>query len=50
MERIIEWDRRASGPQCATPSSAKVPAYKYEIEAKVPGLDAASTTFVLADG
>ncbi|MGW2410738.1 hypothetical protein ACWCV5_00910 [Streptomyces tubercidicus] len=50
VERIIEWDRRASGPQCATPSSAKVPAGKYEIEAKVPGLDAASTTFILADG
>ncbi|MGY5129573.1 hypothetical protein [Streptomyces nigrescens] len=49
VERVIEWDRRASGPQCATPSSAKVPAGKYEIEAKVPGLEAARTTFVLAE-
>ncbi|MEU8787347.1 hypothetical protein [Streptomyces sp. NPDC048637] len=50
VQRVIEWDRRASGPQCATPSSAKVPAGKYEIEAKVPGLEAARTTFVLAEG
>ncbi|MFI5522405.1 hypothetical protein [Streptomyces platensis] len=50
VQRTIEWDRRASGPQCATPSSAKVPAGKYEIEAKVPGLEAARTTFVLAEG
>ncbi|MEU8917668.1 hypothetical protein [Streptomyces nigrescens] len=49
VQRVIEWDRRASGPQCATPSSAKVPAGKYEIEAKVPGLEAARTTFVLAE-
>ncbi|MGY5136757.1 hypothetical protein ACWGJW_30950 [Streptomyces nigrescens] len=50
VQRVIEWDRRASGPQCATPSSAKVPAGKYEIEAKVPGLEAARTTFLLAEG
>ncbi|GFE15939.1 hypothetical protein Sgleb_39860 [Streptomyces glebosus] len=50
VQRTIVWDRRASGPQCATPSSAKVPAGKYEIEAKVPGLEAARTTFVLAEG
>ncbi|MFG2092635.1 hypothetical protein [Streptomyces sp. NPDC048612] len=50
VERTIEWDRRASAPQCSTPSAAKVPAGKYEIEAKVPGLDTARTTFVLAEG
>ncbi|MFE6742164.1 hypothetical protein [Streptomyces tubercidicus] len=50
VQRTIEWDRRASGPQCATPSSAKVPAGRYEIEAKVPGLESVRTTFVLAEG
>ncbi|MFE1173475.1 hypothetical protein [Streptomyces sp. NPDC058773] len=50
VQRTIEWDRRASGPQCATPSSAMVPSGKYEIEAKVPGLESARTTFVLAEG
>ncbi|MFE0376070.1 hypothetical protein ACFW1M_10865 [Streptomyces inhibens] len=48
VQRIVEWDRRASGPQCATPSSAVVPAGKYLIEAKVPGLTTARTSFVLA--
>ncbi|MFC9232485.1 hypothetical protein ACFTZI_26560 [Streptomyces decoyicus] len=48
VKRTIVWDRRASGPQCATPSSATVPAGKYLIEAKVPGLEAADTSFVLA--
>lgn len=49
VKRTIAWDRRASGPQCATPSSATVPAGKYLIEAKVPGLKAARTSFVLAE-
>ncbi|MGW8397790.1 hypothetical protein ACWGLP_14025 [Streptomyces lydicus] len=48
VKRTVEWDRRASGPQCATPSSAGVPAGKYLIEAKVPGLKTAHTSFVLA--
>ncbi|MFK0293128.1 hypothetical protein ACIQU6_21985 [Streptomyces sp. NPDC090442] len=50
VTRTVEWDRRASGPQCATPSAAAVPAGKYLIEAKVPGLTAAKTSFVLAKG
>ncbi|MFG2831626.1 hypothetical protein ACGFWI_29845 [Streptomyces sp. NPDC048434] len=49
VKRTIVWDRRASGPQCATPSSATVPAGKYLIEAKVPGLEAVHTSFVLAE-
>ncbi|MFG3119930.1 hypothetical protein ACGF4C_36925 [Streptomyces sp. NPDC048197] len=49
VKRTVEWDRRASGPQCATPSSAMVPAGKYRIEAKVPGLKSARTSFVLAE-
>ncbi|MFE1767779.1 hypothetical protein ACWDBF_35235 [Streptomyces angustmyceticus] len=50
VKRTIVWDRRASGPQCATPSSATVPSGKYLIEAKVPGLDTVHTTFALAEG
>ncbi|KUL53056.1 hypothetical protein ADL22_04545 [Streptomyces sp. NRRL F-4489] len=49
VTRTIEWDRRASGPQCATPSTAAVPAGTYTIEAKVPGLAAARTKFELKD-
>ncbi|MFI1741443.1 hypothetical protein [Streptomyces sioyaensis] len=48
VQRTVVWDRRASGPQCATPSSALVPAGKYRIQADVPGLETAHTTFVLA--
>ncbi|MFF4699742.1 hypothetical protein [Streptomyces chattanoogensis] len=48
VERTIEWDRRASAPQCATPSAAAVPAGTYVVEAKVPGLDPAEAKFVLA--
>ncbi|MEX2973890.1 hypothetical protein [Streptomyces sp. C184] len=48
VQRTVVWDRRASGPQCATPSSALVPAGKYRIQADVPGLETVHTTFVLA--
>ncbi|QHC26128.1 hypothetical protein [Streptomyces sp. GS7] len=48
VTRTVAWDRRASGPQCATPSAAAVPAGTYLIEAKVPGLTAARTSFDLA--
>ncbi|GGU92817.1 hypothetical protein GCM10010211_69480 [Streptomyces albospinus] len=48
VTRTVAWDRRASGPQCATPSAAAVPAGSYRIEAKVPGLTAARTSFELA--
>ncbi|MCB5911455.1 hypothetical protein [Streptomyces pinistramenti] len=48
LQRTVEWDRRASAPKCATPSAAAVPAGKYLIEAEVPGLSAARTSFVLA--
>ncbi|MFG2893771.1 hypothetical protein [Streptomyces sp. NPDC048248] len=47
-KRVVEWDRRASAPRCATPSAAAVPAGTYLIEAKVPGLSTARTSFVLA--
>ncbi|MFE1771810.1 hypothetical protein [Streptomyces sp. NPDC059008] len=47
VKRTLGWDRHASAPRCATPSSATVPAGKYLIEAKVPGLKAARTSFVL---
>ncbi|WP_329148034.1 hypothetical protein OIU91_19155 [Streptomyces sp. NBC_01456] len=50
VQRTVVWDRRASGPQCATPSSAMVPSGTYRIEAEVPGLDPAHTSFVLAKG
>ncbi|MEW1656970.1 hypothetical protein [Streptomyces sp. NPDC093707] len=48
VTRTVAWDRRASGPQCETPSAATVPAGTYLIEAKVPGLTAVHTTFELA--
>ncbi|MFG2139157.1 hypothetical protein [Streptomyces sp. NPDC048650] len=48
VERAVEWDRRASAPQCATPSAAAVPAGKYVVEAKVPGLDPVRAKFALA--
>ncbi|MER6050481.1 hypothetical protein ABT168_24060 [Streptomyces sp. NPDC001793] len=48
VTRTVEWDRRASGPQCATPSTAAVPAGEYLIQAKVPGLAPVHTTFELA--
>nr|WP_202487838.1 hypothetical protein [Streptomyces sp. SID8354] len=47
VTRTVEWDRRASGPQCATPSTAVVPAGEYLIQAKVPGLAPVHTTFEL---
>ncbi|MEU9113312.1 hypothetical protein AB0D04_16405 [Streptomyces sp. NPDC048483] len=50
VERTVEWDRRASAPQCATPSAAAVPAGKYVVEAKVPGLDPVEAKFELAKG
>ncbi|MFI9051843.1 hypothetical protein [Streptomyces sp. NPDC053427] len=50
VERTVEWDRRASAPQCATPSAAAVPAGKYVVEAKVPGLDPVEAKFTLAKG
>ncbi|MFE3552534.1 hypothetical protein ACFXN2_28145 [Streptomyces kronopolitis] len=50
VQRTVVWDRRASGPQCATPSSATVPSGTYRIEAEVPGLDKVHTSFVLAKG
>ena len=48
VKRTVKWDRRAGAPQCKTPSPAKVPAGTYLIEAKVPGLTAVRTSFVLA--
>ncbi|MEV0371456.1 hypothetical protein AB0I10_16780 [Streptomyces sp. NPDC050636] len=50
VKRTVEWDRRASAPQCATPSAAAVPAGKYRIEAEVPGLSPVHTYFVLGKG
>ncbi|MEU3714053.1 hypothetical protein [Streptomyces catenulae] len=48
VTRTVTWDRRAGGPQCATPSAATVPAGKYRVEAAVPGLTAVHTEFTLA--
>ncbi|WP_399087444.1 hypothetical protein ACGH2B_10830 [Streptomyces sp. BBFR2] len=48
VTRTVTWDRRAAGPQCATPSTASVPAGKYRVEAAVPGLTAVHTDFTLA--
>ncbi|MFI7101711.1 hypothetical protein ACIBK8_20355 [Streptomyces sp. NPDC050161] len=48
LQRTVTWDRKVSHPNCATSSATAVPAGKYQIEAKVPGLAAARTSFVLA--
>ncbi|GAA3160642.1 MULTISPECIES: hypothetical protein [Streptomyces] len=47
VTRTVTWDRRAGGPECATPSAASVPAGKYRVEAAVPGLTAVHTDFTL---
>ncbi|MFE0252201.1 hypothetical protein [Streptomyces sp. NPDC059010] len=43
----VEWDRKASAPQCATPSAGVAAAGTYLVEAKTPGFGMAQTSFVL---
>ncbi|MEU5898802.1 MULTISPECIES: hypothetical protein [Streptomyces] len=43
----VQWDRRASEPQCATPSAGKASPGTYLVEADAPGLGKAQASFVL---
>lgn len=47
VTHAVEWDRRASEPQCATPSAGSAAPGTYLVEAKAPGLGAARASFVL---
>ncbi|GGO57310.1 MULTISPECIES: hypothetical protein [Streptomyces] len=48
VTRTLEWDRKASAPQCATPPAGSAKADTYLVEARTPGLGSAQTSFVLA--
>lgn len=43
----VKWDRRASAPQCATPSAGSAKAGTYLVEARTPGFAKVRTSFVL---
>lgn len=43
----VEWDRRTSSPQCATPKGRTAPYGTYLLEVKLPGRSAKQTSFVL---
>ncbi|MEU1042282.1 hypothetical protein ACFYP4_15335 [Streptomyces sp. NPDC005551] len=47
VTRTLEWDRKASAPECATPPAGSASAGTYLVEAKAPGLAKAQTSFVL---
>ncbi|WP_369261081.1 hypothetical protein [Streptomyces sp. R35] len=44
----VEWDRKASAPECATPPAGSASAGTYLVEATAPGLAKAQTSFVLS--
>ncbi|GGN73733.1 hypothetical protein GCM10011579_052130 [Streptomyces albiflavescens] len=44
----VEWDRKGSAPECATPPAGSASAGTYLVEAKAPGLTKAQTSFVLS--
>lgn len=43
----VEWDRKPSAPQCATPPAGSAGAGTYLLEAKAPGFAKMQTSFVL---
>jgi hypothetical protein len=43
----VEWDRKPSAPQCATPPAGSAGAGTYLLEAKAPGFAKVQTSFVL---
>jgi len=45
--RTVEWNRKASAPQCATPPPLSATPGTYLVEAKTPGLPKSQTSFVL---
>ncbi|KWT58869.1 hypothetical protein ADL21_27135 [Streptomyces albus subsp. albus] len=48
VTRTVEWDRKPSTSECATPQAEPVGPGTYLVEAKVGGLAAVRTSFVLA--
>ncbi|MFG2523982.1 hypothetical protein [Streptomyces sp. NPDC048527] len=48
VTHTIEWDRKASAPQCATPTAGPATPGTYLVEAKAAQLPKAQTSFVLA--
>ncbi|WP_344387888.1 hypothetical protein [Streptomyces vastus] len=48
VTRTLEWDRKASAPECATPPAETASAGTYLVEATAPGLTTSRTSFVLA--
>ncbi|MGI5197218.1 hypothetical protein ACQEVY_26915 [Streptomyces sp. CA-288835] len=48
VTRTLEWNRKASAPECGTPPAGSATAGTYLVEATVPGLTTARTSFVLA--
>lgn len=48
MTHTVEWDRKASAPECATPPALSATAGTYLVEAQAPGLTKAQTSFVLS--
>ncbi|MET8246780.1 hypothetical protein ABZV31_21570 [Streptomyces sp. NPDC005202] len=48
IKYTVEWDRKPSAPQCATPPAGSAGAGTYLVEAKVPGFAKLQTSFVLS--
>ncbi|WP_405931456.1 hypothetical protein [Streptomyces sp. NBC_00827] len=48
VTHTLEWDRKASAPECATPPALSATAGTYLVEAQAPGLTKAQTSFVLS--
>ncbi|MFB7999866.1 hypothetical protein ACFC4G_44710 [Streptomyces sp. NPDC056002] len=48
ITHTIEWDRKASAPECATPKTGPATPGTYLVEAKAPQLPKAQASFVLA--
>ncbi|QHA09804.1 hypothetical protein GQF42_24945 [Streptomyces broussonetiae] len=44
----VQWDRRPSAPQCATPAAGSAKADTYLLQAKTPGFGNLQTSFVLS--
>ncbi|MGP4049237.1 hypothetical protein [Streptomyces sp. 2A115] len=47
ITHTVEWNRKASAPQCATPPAVSATAGTYLVEAETPGLTKTQTSFVL---
>ncbi|MFD9225693.1 hypothetical protein ACFWDI_38105 [Streptomyces sp. NPDC060064] len=47
ITHTVEWDRRRSAPQCATPPAGAVPPGTYLLEAEIPGVTVLPASFRL---